>query len=50
MVKLELEEFDLILREISLNYFGHVKHSSGAFSLHMIYTLMEGAGKMGVAR
>ena len=24
-------------------------HSSGAFSQHMIYTLMEGAGQRGVA-
>ena len=45
LVKLELEEFDLILRETWLNYFGHVEHSSGVFSQHVIYTLMEGAGK-----
>ena len=45
LVKLELEEFDLIFREIRLNYFGHVEHSSGAFSQHVICTLMEAAGK-----
>ena len=45
LLKLELEEFDLILREIWLNYFGHVEHSSGASSQHVIYTLIEGAGK-----
>ena len=32
LVMLKLEEFDLILREIWLNYFGHAEHSSGAFS------------------
>ena len=45
MVK--LKKFDLILKEIWLNYFEHVKHSSGAFSQHVIYTLMEDAGKRG---
>ena len=45
LVKFELEEFDLILREIWLNYFGHVEQSSGAFSQHVIYTLMDGAGE-----
>ena len=50
MVKLELEEYDLILREIWLNYFGHVKQSSGAFNQHMIYILMKCAGNIGVAR
>ena len=29
------------------NFFGHVEHSSGAFSQHVIYTLMEGAGRRG---
>ena len=47
LVKLELEEFDLILNEIWLNYFGHVEHSSGAFSQHVILTLIEGADKGG---
>ena len=47
LLKLELEEFDLILRRIRPNYFGHVEHSSGAFSQHVIYTLVEGAGKRG---
>ena len=47
LVELELEEFDLILREIWLKYFGHVQLFSGAFSQHVIYTLMEGAGKRG---
>ena len=45
LVKLQPEEFDLILREIWLNYFGHVEHSSGAFSQQLMYILMEGAGK-----
>ena len=45
LIELELEEFDLILKEIWLNYFGHVEHSSGTFSKHVIYTLIEGAGK-----
>ena len=43
LILLELEEFDLILREIWPYYFGHVEHSSGAFSQHVIYALMEGA-------
>ena len=47
LVKPELEVFDLILRDIWLNYFGHVECSSGAFSQHAIYTLMEGADKRG---
>ena len=46
----KLKEFDLVLREISLNYFGHVEHSSDAFSQHVINTLMEGAGKRGGGR
>ena len=46
-VKFKFEDFDLILREIWLNYFGHVEHSSGAFSQHVIDTLMEGAGNRG---
>ena len=45
--KLELEEIDLILGEIWLNYFGHVEHSSGAFGQHVIYKLMEGTGTRG---
>ena len=32
LAKLELNELELILREIWLNYFGHVAHSSDAFS------------------
>ena len=47
LVKLEFEEFDLILKENWLNWFGHVEHSSGAFSQHLIYTLMGGAGHGG---
>ena len=47
LVKLNLEEFDLIFREIWLTYFGHVEHSSDVFSHHLIYTLMEGASKRG---
>ena len=47
LVKLNLEEYDLILREIWLKYFGHVEHSGGAFSHDMIYTLMEGTSKGG---
>ena len=31
-------------RERLLKWFGLVAHSSGAFSQHVIYTLMEGAG------
>ena len=45
LVKLELQEFDLFLRELCLNYFRYVEHSSGAFSQHAICTLMEGTGK-----
>ena len=47
LVKLNLVELDLILREIWLKYFGHVEHSGGAFSHNMIYTLMEGDNKRG---
>ena len=47
LVKLKLEEFDLILREIRLNYFGHEEHSSYAFSQRVSCTIMEGAGKTG---
>ena len=47
LVKLKLQEFYLILREIWLNYNGHMEHSSGAFSQYVIYTLIEGAGKSG---
>ena len=50
LVKLKLEEFDLNMRQIWLNYFGHVEHSCGAFSQHVIYTFMEGAGKRGGSR
>ena len=46
LVKLELEEFGLTLREMWL-YFGHMEHSSGAFSQHVIYTLMKGTVKRG---
>ena len=47
LVKLELEDFYLILREIWLNYFGHVEHSSGAFSQYVVYTLKDDAAKRG---
>ena len=47
LVKLELEEFDLIFGERWLNWFGHVEHSRSAFSQYVIYLLIEGAVRGG---